>query len=416
MGEVRVDFAEVMAHVRASIATIAPVDSPEALRALGVRVVARAPSRLTGPQHRRGRRRRRSASTRPCWPPARRRAVPPTSRGWRRRPADQRLGLGPDELPRAAAGARRRRRSAASSARRSPASASQVTLVESADRLLPARTRDAAGCVQAALRRRRGRRPHRGRRPPRSSARRAAHARLADGTTVVVDRVLVATGRAPAHRRPRPRPRPASRSTTGATCVVDARLRTTHPRIWAAGDLTGHPPFTHVAGVHGSLAASNAVLGLRRTVAPDLVPRVTYTQPEVAAFGVGPDEAEQESGSHRAPGRPRRGRPRGGRGPHRRVLRAGARPTRPGRRAPASSAPGPARAWPRRCSRRSTGAPARTVAGTMHAYPTWSDGVWKAAPRPGARRPRGPARTPSATRTRWRALRRRWVRRSRRAG
>ena len=39
-GSVEVDFAAVMAHVRSAIATIEPVDSPDALRAAGVTVVA----------------------------------------------------------------------------------------------------------------------------------------------------------------------------------------------------------------------------------------------------------------------------------------------------------------------------------------------------------------------------------------
>ncbi len=71
--------------------------------------------------------------------------------------------------------------------------------------------------------------------------------------------------------------------------VVDDLLRTTNPRIWAAGDLTGHPQFTHTAGVHASLAASNAVLGVRRKVDLTAVPRVTFTDPEVAAVGVETD-------------------------------------------------------------------------------------------------------------------------------
>jgi pyruvate/2-oxoglutarate dehydrogenase complex dihydrolipoamide dehydrogenase (E3) component len=71
--------------------------------------------------------------------------------------------------------------------------------------------------------------------------------------------------------------------------VVDALLRTSNPRIWAAGDLTGHPQFTHTAGVHASLAASNAILGVRRKVDLTAVPRVTFTDPEVAAVGLETD-------------------------------------------------------------------------------------------------------------------------------
>lgn len=107
---------------------------------------------------------------------------------------------------------------------------------------------------------------------------------LANGSAVAYDRLLVAFGRAP-------RTSGIGLEQAGVECDergyvrVDTRLRTTNPRVWAAGDLTGHPQFTHTAGVHGSLAASNAVLGLRRTVDPDAIPRVAFTSPEVAAVG-----------------------------------------------------------------------------------------------------------------------------------
>lgn len=66
--------------------------------------------------------------------------------------------------------------------------------------------------------------------------------------------------------------------------VISSSLRTTNPNIWAAGDITGHPQFTHIAGVHGSTSASNAILGISRK-AELLIPRVTFTDPEIAAVG-----------------------------------------------------------------------------------------------------------------------------------
>ncbi len=47
--------------------------------------------------------------------------------------------------------------------------------------------------------------------------------------------------------------------------MVDTRLRTSNPRVSAAGQVTGPAHFTHVAGVHGSTAATNANLRLPRT-------------------------------------------------------------------------------------------------------------------------------------------------------
>ena len=67
--------------------------------------------------------------------------------------------------------------------------------------------------------------------------------------------------------------------------LTDTRMSTSNPLIWAAGDVTANPQFTHLAGVHSSVAAANAVLGLKRRVSAT-VPRVTFTSPEVAAVGL----------------------------------------------------------------------------------------------------------------------------------
>ncbi len=123
---------------------------------------------------------------------------------------------------------------------------------------------------------------------------------ITDGETtthVAFDQLLVAVGRAP-------NTRDAGLDAAGVVLddrgfvVVDPMLRTTNKRIWAAGDLTGHPQFTHAAGVHGSLAASNAVLGLRRRVDLRAMPRVTFTDPEVAAVGATTEATDLADGLH----------------------------------------------------------------------------------------------------------------------
>lgn len=118
----------------------------------------------------------------------------------------------------------------------------------------------------------------------------AVRLQLADGTAVDVSTVLLAAGRTP--------------RTTGlglehvgvsldgrGYVITDSRMRTSNPLIWAAGDVTTHPQFTHLAGVHASVAASNAVLGLRRRIST-AVPRVTYTSPEIAAVTSTGSEAD----------------------------------------------------------------------------------------------------------------------------
>lgn len=111
----------------------------------------------------------------------------------------------------------------------------------------------------------------------------AARITTASGSTAEGDVVLVATGRTP-------RTAGLGLERLGVTLdskghvLTDDRMRTSNPRIWAAGDVTAHQKFTHLAGVHASVAASNAVLGVRRRVS-STVPRVTFTSPEVAAVG-----------------------------------------------------------------------------------------------------------------------------------
>ncbi|MPQ97980.1 NAD(P)-binding protein [Modestobacter sp. I12A-02628] len=170
----------------------------------------------------------------------------------------------------------------------------QVTLVEPGPRLLAGEDPAAAALVQAALVRdgvdvRTGRH---------ATGVEAHRLHLDDGATVTFDRLLVAAGRAPRTDGLGLAAAGIQRDERG-NVRVDAQLATTNPRVWAAGDVTGHPRFTHLAGVHGSLAAGNAVLGLRRSVRLDAVPRVTYTSPELAAVGAPTAEDAERPAGHR---------------------------------------------------------------------------------------------------------------------
>ena len=68
--------------------------------------------------------------------------------------------------------------------------------------------------------------------------------------------------------------------------LVDEHLRTHNPRIWAAGDVTGHPQFVYVAAAHGTLVADNALDRAGRTLDYRHLPRVTFTSPQLAAVGL----------------------------------------------------------------------------------------------------------------------------------
>lgn len=67
---------------------------------------------------------------------------------------------------------------------------------------------------------------------------------------------------------------------------VDQFLRTSQPHIYAAGDVTGGPQFTHYAGWQAFQSVRNALLPGRSAGHRDLVPRVTFLDPEVAHVGL----------------------------------------------------------------------------------------------------------------------------------
>jgi mercuric reductase len=68
--------------------------------------------------------------------------------------------------------------------------------------------------------------------------------------------------------------------------VTDARQQTGNPRIWAAGDVTGGPPYVYTAAAQGSVAAGNALFHTERTVDYSALPRVTFTSPAIASAGL----------------------------------------------------------------------------------------------------------------------------------
>ncbi|WP_457971703.1 mercury(II) reductase [Arthrobacter sp. D1-17] len=73
---------------------------------------------------------------------------------------------------------------------------------------------------------------------------------------------------------------------------VDEHLRTSHPRIWAAGDVTGHPQFVYVAATQGATAVSNAFGDAPQALDYTVLPRVTFTSPAVASVGLTPAQAD----------------------------------------------------------------------------------------------------------------------------
>jgi len=289
-GEPVIDFAQVMAHVDHARRTIAPQDSAERLRREGIEVISaharfEAPGLISVPGRRlRYRKAIIATGSRPSLPPVPglAQARPLTSETvWdlKDRPASLVvLGGGAIGCELAQGFARL---------------GSQVTLIEVGERLLAREEPGASELIASRLR------------AEGVDVRLGAHVRAVRGdgsggeldledpqapATIRFQRLLVAAGRHPSttdlgldrvHVRTDRR---------GSVCV-DRRLRTTAPHIFAVGDVTGAMAFTHVAAYHARLATVNALFGARRRVDYTTVPRVTFTDPEVAAVGLSEAEA-----------------------------------------------------------------------------------------------------------------------------
>lgn len=109
---------------------------------------------------------------------------------------------------------------------------------------------------------------------------------------LVADEILVATGR-------RPNTGGLGLDAAGiqigkcGAIVVDDELRTTNPRVFAAGDVTGASQFVYVSAYQGALAAENALSGASRKADLSGLPRVTFTSPQIAAAGLTEVQARQ---------------------------------------------------------------------------------------------------------------------------
>jgi len=112
-----------------------------------------------------------------------------------------------------------------------------------------------------------------------------------ESRTLEVDEILVAVGRAPNVEG-------LGLETVGVAydpqtgVKVDDRLRTTNPRIFAAGDICAELKFTHHSDFQARIVIQNALFLGRARASALIVPRVTYTDPEIAAVGL--DEAQAE--------------------------------------------------------------------------------------------------------------------------
>ncbi|MBI1356710.1 MAG: FAD-containing oxidoreductase [Acidobacteria bacterium] len=171
---------------------------------------------------------------------------------------------------------------------------SQVTLLEASDHILSREDPDAAAIVQAALVRdgvaiRTGSKVRAVRL---EGAERLLEIEGAGGEPIRVDQILVGVGRAPNVEGMGLEAAGVAFDPRSGVQVND-RLQTTNPHIYAAGDVCFPFKFTHLADAMARIVIGNALFFGRGKTSALTIPWCTYTDPEIAHVGLYPEEAEK---------------------------------------------------------------------------------------------------------------------------
>jgi pyruvate/2-oxoglutarate dehydrogenase complex dihydrolipoamide dehydrogenase (E3) component len=146
---------------------------------------------------------------------------------------------------------------------------SEVRVSDVADRPLPREDPDASAVVRRQL--------------EADGVRFELGATLPRVTPDEADAVLVAAGRAPALEGLQLEAAGIRFSADGV--IVNDRLQTTNPRVFAAGDVASPYKFTHAADATARAVVQNALFFGRRRASSLVIPWCTYTAPEVARVG-----------------------------------------------------------------------------------------------------------------------------------
>jgi len=115
-----------------------------------------------------------------------------------------------------------------------------------------------------------------------SDQRSAVVVHLKSGAVISADRLLVATGRRPNAEAWRAA---GLAQTDRGWLKVDSATLEAQPGVYGAGDVTGLGGFTHLAYYHGEVIARR-LRGIDARADHTAVPRVTFTDPEIASVGL----------------------------------------------------------------------------------------------------------------------------------
>ncbi len=118
---------------------------------------------------------------------------------------------------------------------------------------------------------------------------------ISDGESIEGTHLLVAAGRRP--NIDTLNLEAASISYDARGIQTDNRLRSSNKRVYAIGDVAGRHQFTHVAGYHAGIVIRNILFKLPAKLRDDAIPWVTYTDPELAQTGLTWTEAVSRYGA-----------------------------------------------------------------------------------------------------------------------
>ena len=170
---------------------------------------------------------------------------------------------------------------------------SQVTLLSSRDVIMPKEDPDAARVVQQQMEAE-GVRILSNVRADRVEVINGKKHIFAGGEKLVVDEILIATGRTPNVDSLNLEAAGVAYDRKGIQ--VDAKLRTSNKRIYAAGDVIGGYQFTHVAGYEAGVAMQNALIFPTKKADYRVIPWATFTDPELARVGLTERQARDRYG------------------------------------------------------------------------------------------------------------------------
>ena len=178
---------------------------------------------------------------------------------------------------------------------------SQVTLIESAERILTKEEAEVSELLEKTLR---GEGVRILTRTKAVKARRDGESKIltveknGEQTEIETDEILIAVGREPnvggldLEK--------ASVEYDRKCVVTDEYLRTSQPHIFAAGDVTAHYQFTHTADYEAQIVVRNAFVPFPFKAKTDfrVVPWATFTEPEIGRVGLTESEAREKFGAN----------------------------------------------------------------------------------------------------------------------